>query len=194
MSDSSTTKKRGAPLGNHNALRHGAYARRLPAPQPGQSTVMTSEKPNKQLSLVREVSYLRAYFFRLALLGIKDADPARINVTVRSLSIAATAITRLIQTGNWLLQASGSQVQYDRIGIAFQDMREFDERLSLLHKKKTTQEDANDSLDFPQEIPPAENLIPGITLVARQLGIPVSELVAGLSSPSQPSILSEVTQ
>ncbi len=32
MSDSPVPKKRGAPLGNHNARKHGVYARRKPAP------------------------------------------------------------------------------------------------------------------------------------------------------------------
>src|SRR5512139_2915098 len=87
--------KRGAPLGNQNRRIHGNYARQ-PAPNSGLPII-----PNR-LTLDQEISILRAYIQRIALAGAAYADLASNVSTLRAISVAAVALSRLVQAGGWL--------------------------------------------------------------------------------------------
>ena len=101
-------RKRGAPLGNKNRFVHGAYARR-PDPAPD------AESPPDRLSLTNEIAILRAYILRTAIVGAATLDFEQTQKLLHILSLAATALTRLIQTEAWLSQATGTQVQRDSL-------------------------------------------------------------------------------
>jgi len=183
---SSTPKKRGAPPGNHNALRHGAYARRLPAAQADETPQEGMALARDRLSLIREISYLRAYFIRLALSGARDYETEKIAATVRTLSLVSVAITRLIQTESWLALACGDQVQYDYYTKAASELN----AVTVPHYNIAVPPD--DPPESSPSDPPASSvqdpaphsLIPGLNRIARQLGIPASDLLTGLYTPS----------
>lgn len=102
--------KRGAPLGNKNRFVHGAYARRPePAPEP------ENPSPLGRLSLVNEIAILRVFILRTAVAGNIHLNLEQIQKLLHNLSLAATALTRLVQTEAYLSQATGSQVQTDNI-------------------------------------------------------------------------------
>jgi hypothetical protein len=191
----STPKKRGAPLGNRNALRHGAYARRQPLPPPG-----AASESAPRLSLAKEISYLRFYFFSLAFSAVHEADPSRIAAVVRTLSIAATALTRLIQTESWLAQTTGAQVQQDGLASALAQLDSFVQKSrrvggdpDALEPGSLPEHPLPDALpaggplpeSLLENVPLPESLLPGIDLLARQLGLSASELLSGVSFPAQ---------
>ena len=105
-------RKRGAPLGNKNRFVHGAYARRPDAVQEPESA---SASPPNRLSLANEIAILRAYILRTAIVGAATLDFEQTQKLLHTLSLAATALTRLIQTEAWLSQAAGTQVQRDSL-------------------------------------------------------------------------------
>ncbi len=98
----STPKKRGAPLGNQNALTHGFYSSRTPTSRPKKPPETPSQPQPPRLSLAREISYLRYYYFRLAAASAHETDPVIIGDTLRTLSLTAAAVTRLVYTENHL--------------------------------------------------------------------------------------------
>jgi hypothetical protein len=108
-------RKRGAPLGNKNRYVHGAYARR-PAPAPAHPS------PPDRLSLSYDIGILRAYLHRTAMLGVLTCDLEQTQELLHTLSLAATALTRLIHTEAWLRQAIGDQVQPDSLPRIFSCM------------------------------------------------------------------------
>jgi hypothetical protein len=184
LDTASSPKKRGAQPGNLNALRHGAYACRKQAAQSGSSLETEPRPGQRRLSLSGEIDYLRAYFYRLALSGAVYTSPEEIAATLRTLSIAAAAITRLIQSESWLSQAVGSQVQYDQLRKASDEL---DRAVQTLHSQPAADMDLS---DLPGEDLSFEKLFPGAELLVRQLGIPLSELAAGIPPFSQPSVKS----
>jgi hypothetical protein len=104
------TRKPGAPTGNKNRYLHGRYARRPdPALDPEQAS------PPSRLTLAEEIAYLRAYMHRTAMIGATTANLDYTQEVLHTLSLAATALSRLIHTENWLSQASGIHVQRDEL-------------------------------------------------------------------------------
>ncbi len=177
-------KKRGAPLGNKNALRHGAYARRTPPLPPVEAPSPTapadppppSEDENRRypLSLNLDIATLRAWYFYYALAGAAARKPEEAAVFVRTLSIAATAITRLIQTQNYLYRLPQDQVPLNLI----------DDVLDVFNA------DLKKSNTVPPPPPVIELSVPGILAdikaLSQQMGIPESELTGGARSPFGP--------
>jgi hypothetical protein len=104
------TRKPGAPTGNKNRYLHGRYARR-----PDPSSDLEPASPPSRLTLTEEIAYLRAYIFRTAMIGATTADLDHTQEVLRTLSLAATALSRLVHTENWLSQASGIHVQRDEL-------------------------------------------------------------------------------
>lgn len=176
MDSSSPPRKRGAPPGNLNALRHGAYAHRTPLAQDDQPDSAQSSI-RRRLSLAGEIDYLRAYFYRLAISSAVQSEPEQIAATLRTLSVAAAAISRLVQIEGWLARASGTQIQYDQLHKA---TAEIQSAADLLLSNK------NASSDLLLDASAVESLMPGIQLIARQLGLPVSDLTPGLALSTRP--------
>ena len=113
--------KRGAPYGNKNRQRHGRYAHPpLNAATPTGAISLSSAPsptgdpaPPNRLTLTSEISYLRAHMLRAAIIAASTSNVAETKDMLRTLCLAATTLTRLIQTENWLSQTTGAQVQID---------------------------------------------------------------------------------
>ena len=85
-----TKKKRGAPPGNLNALKHGLYVQ-------GNAIYNTSPLERAQLfDLNTAVIQYKDYINRTYQNGVKQTDIDKINETMRNLSLAAIALTRLL--------------------------------------------------------------------------------------------------
>lgn len=83
-------KKRGAPLGNLNALKHGLYVK-------GNAIYNTSPLERAQLfDLNTAVIQYKDYINLTYQHGIKQTEMDKINETMRNLSLAAIALTRLL--------------------------------------------------------------------------------------------------
>ena len=135
--------KRGAPYGNKNRQRHGRYARppldtTSPVDSPstagddapaGNPSPVGDSSPASRLSLVQEISYLRAYMLRAAIIGAASSDLERNKDVLRILSLAATALTRLVHTENWLSQASGIHVQRDELPAILARMESINQKV-----------------------------------------------------------------
>ncbi len=89
-------------------------------------------------------------------------------MVVRNLSIAAVALTCLVQTEDWLAQATGSQVQYDRFDAFFDKVQAITVET---HPPKPERP------RVPIDDPEAEVLLPGVHQLARDVGMSVSELL-----------------
>jgi hypothetical protein len=85
-----TKKKRGAPLGNTNALKHGLYVhhKRIRNTNPIEKAAL--------YDLTDHIRSLKAYLLHLYELAAKSPDLEVVNGTLRSLSLGCIALTRLI--------------------------------------------------------------------------------------------------
>jgi hypothetical protein len=95
MTDTTTNpspRHRGAPLGNHNALRHGFYAKNL-----GQSSPAQYSEPLMR-NLLGEAAMLKDYMYNLYCKNLESDDPAVIADTLRILSLAGISLSRILQT------------------------------------------------------------------------------------------------
>jgi hypothetical protein len=84
-------QKRGAPLGNQNALRHGFYAKNLGIISPKQYS--ESEMRN----LLGEAAMLKDFMFKLYNANFESTDNTTIIETIRALSLAGMALSRVLQ-------------------------------------------------------------------------------------------------
>ena len=87
-----TPKKRGAPLGNQNALTHGFYARRLPQSQ------LDGLEETTVRSLEDEIGVMRVFSRKVAELGAEVDDLDEAKSVLNSLSLATGSINRLVRT------------------------------------------------------------------------------------------------
>ena len=87
-----TPKKRGAPLGNQNALTHGFYARRLPQSQ------LDGLENTTVRSLEDEIEVMRVFSRKVAELGAEVDDLDEAKSVLNSLSLATGSINRLVRT------------------------------------------------------------------------------------------------
>ena len=84
-------KKRGAPVGNHNAFRHGFYARDLGA---------EDHPPYNEAdmrNLLGEAAMLKDYMYKLYQSNIDSTDSVVISDTLRALSLAGLSLARVLQ-------------------------------------------------------------------------------------------------
>ena len=90
--DDGSSPKRGAPEGNANALTHGFYSRRLPA------AALEGLEETGVNSLKDEIEVMRIFARKVAELGadVQDLDEAKSLLHI--LSIATSAINRLVRT------------------------------------------------------------------------------------------------
>ena len=82
--------RRGAPLGNQNAVSHGFYARNLNVSPP--SKLDEFEMRN----LMGEVGMIKDYMYRLYCQNIESTDPEILANTLRALSLGGMAISRML--------------------------------------------------------------------------------------------------
>ena len=87
-----TPRKRGAPLGNQNALTHGFYARRLPHSQ------LDGLEETTVRSLEDEIGVMRVFSRKVAELGAEVDDLDEAKSVLNSLSLATGSINRLVRT------------------------------------------------------------------------------------------------
>jgi hypothetical protein len=94
---SSSKRRRGAPPGNQNALKHGFYAAHKPASaQSAENTPI--------LDLQAEIDLIRQSMQRVLALGEPQTYREAVDY-LRSLSLAATTLTRLARTHRYLYPA-----------------------------------------------------------------------------------------
>ena len=116
MSDSpATPRRRGAPVGNKNASKHGFYSRQF------QKSDLKDLDDNQVDDMTDEIKLLRVFIRRV----IESNDtrlsfPQSIEL-LRALSLATTSINRLIRTQH-LLNPSGDSM--DKLHIAMAQMIE----------------------------------------------------------------------
>ncbi len=96
-------RSRGAPNGNKNALRHGFYARQL-------GTVSPAKLDEFELrNLMGEVSMIKDYMHILYNKNLESTDPIVLTETLRALSLAGMAVSRLLLVhGQVRITSSGS--------------------------------------------------------------------------------------
>jgi len=82
---------RGGQPGNTNALRHGFYARNLGLESP------TAIDETQMRNLLGEAAMLKDYMFKLYTRTIDSNDNAEIAETLRALSMASMALSRLLE-------------------------------------------------------------------------------------------------
>ena len=94
-------RKRGAPLGNQNAFRHGFYAKNLGLISPKQYS--ESEMRN----LLGEAAMLKDFMFKLYNANFESTDSTTIIETIRALSLAGMALSRVLQVHSHIHVWSG---------------------------------------------------------------------------------------
>ncbi len=170
--------RRGAPYGNKNRQSHGRYARQ-PLPLPTDPSLPPVDPPAagppaaapggappaKRLTLTQEISYLRAYILRAALIGAATCDIELTKDMLRALSLANTALTRLVHTENWLSQASGAQVQIDDLSRTFDSLQSISHQVLESMPRRFSRSTA---LDSQEDAPSVDCLLKKL---AHDLGI-----------------------
>lgn len=83
-------KGRGAPNGNKNAMRHGFYAKNLGLTSPAKLDEFELR------NLMGEVAMLKDYMHILYTKNLDSSDPIVLTETLRALSLAGMAVSRLL--------------------------------------------------------------------------------------------------
>jgi hypothetical protein len=96
MVKSSTTsnRRRGAPPGNQNARKHGYYSSHCPASS-------QSEENPLSIDLQAEIDFIRQSIQRVIALGEPETYRDAVDC-LRALSLATTALTRLVRTQRYV--------------------------------------------------------------------------------------------
>lgn len=91
-SSSDAPRKKGGQPGNQNALKHGLYIR---------EGYLSNLSPVDRANLCNckdIIEHFKQYMEHLFAIGLQSKDLAEVNETLRSMSIASMALTRLIHT------------------------------------------------------------------------------------------------
>ncbi len=88
----STPRRRGAPCGNKNALKHGFYSRQLARSD------LDGLKDLRPISLDNEIVLVRVLIRRLVASSQGITDFERLSGLVRTLYFATVSLTRLLRT------------------------------------------------------------------------------------------------
>jgi hypothetical protein len=119
---SPTPRRRGAPKGNLNALKHGFYTRRL-----HKSHLEGVESTNPS-GLVEEIALIRLFTRRLLESLSPESDVYELADVLRTLCLASSTITRVVKT-QFLITSSAPGID-DEIAEAIQQVNaEFRARL-----------------------------------------------------------------
>jgi hypothetical protein len=94
VASSSSNRRRGAPPGNQNARKHGFYSSQNPA-----ST--QSDENSLFLDLQAEIDFIRQSMQRVIALGEPQTYREAVDY-LRALSLAATALTRLVRAHHYV--------------------------------------------------------------------------------------------
>ena len=86
-----STKHRGAPVGNQNALRHGFYAKNLGVQSPKQYDQM------EMRNLFGEAAMLKDFMYKVYTNNIDSTDSTVLLESLRALSLAGMAVARVLQ-------------------------------------------------------------------------------------------------
>ena len=147
---SSTSKRRGAPIGNINALKHGFYTRLIK--KHDLSGVESTDTKN----LVEEIAIVRVFTRRLIESLDSDADTYEIAGALKILCVALSTITRAIKTHHWLTLNNGEMD--DEISIAIKRLHEeINARQTLLNEIDTISNSNNTSSEAMPSIVSSEN-------------------------------------
>ncbi len=94
-----THRKRGAQLGNTNALKHGFYTRRLLETQPGSALACAAAELDEHQfpGMEEEINTLRLYIRRLVEVTPEDATVDQMIGIVRTLDLSFASLTRLLR-------------------------------------------------------------------------------------------------
>ena len=93
-SSSSSNRRRGAPPGNQNARKHGYYSAQDPASAQGEENPLS-------LDLQAEIDFIRQSMQRVIALGEPQTYREAVDY-LRALSLAATALTRLVRAHHYI--------------------------------------------------------------------------------------------
>lgn len=87
-----SARRRGAPIGNTNALKHGFYARKF------KPTDLSGIEDFQFSGLDEEITMLRIYIRRVIEMGADVQDLPRVMALLHVISLATISLTRLIRT------------------------------------------------------------------------------------------------
>ena len=107
-------RKRGAPPGNHNNLKHGFYSRHVRAA----SSVEADQA--SQVALTEEIAMLRLFIRNVLEMGSQcgEQDLQQSMECLRTVCLAISTLNRLIRTQHWLTP------QKDGLGQSIQEALE----------------------------------------------------------------------
>jgi len=92
----SPPRKRGAPPGNTNALKHGYYSQQL------RRAHLPDDDPSNLIDLKEEIALLRCFIRHLLDLGLKTRDFQEGADILRVLSMGVSSLSRLIRIQHWI--------------------------------------------------------------------------------------------
>jgi hypothetical protein len=116
-------RRRGAPPGNLNALKHGFYTRRL------HKRHLSGLETTNPSGLVEEIALIRLFTRRLLESIDPDSDSYQLAEILRVLCLASSAITRVVRA-QFLIDVSRPGID-DEIALAIQQVAaEFNSRRS----------------------------------------------------------------
>jgi hypothetical protein len=119
----SSNRRRGAPPGNQNARKHGFYSSQNPAS-------LQVEADSLSLDLQAEIDFIRQSMLRVIELGEPQSYREAVDY-LRAISLAATALTRLVRAHRYLNPALDPRDELTR------DIRQ---ALEEVHKRLVTGE------------------------------------------------------
>jgi hypothetical protein len=90
--ETASTKRRGAPVGNHNAFKHGFYSRNI------QNEDLDGVSDIPTFSLLEEIEVMRVFMRRVVDLGGQTTDLDSAIDLLHILSLATMSINRLVRT------------------------------------------------------------------------------------------------
>jgi hypothetical protein len=140
-----STRPRGAPVGNLNALKHGFYTRRL------NKRDLSGVDSTGVKNLVDEIAVVRVFTRRLIEALDPAADAYEVAGALRILCVALTSITRAMLAQQYLDKNSGGMD--DAISIA---IREVYQELRGRNPGEKKQSSSASSLSSPPTASPAE--------------------------------------
>ncbi len=121
MPDSSPSppRRRGAPPGNTNALKHGYYSARFAPRTPGAAVDL------KASGLADEIDLLRAFLRRVIYLSASQSSLSADLALLRVASLAANTLGRLVRTQRFFAEYGGVTID-DVLDEIFRELREVD--------------------------------------------------------------------
>jgi hypothetical protein len=130
--------KRGGQPGNKNALRHGFYARNLGMSSP--SKLNEFELRN----LLGEAAMLKDYMYILYNKNLESHDSIVLAETLRALSMAGMALSRLLQVHNEIRLARSNPNVESSLSHLLSDMNDATSRANSISSRITSSLDDDD--------------------------------------------------